>query len=175
MTQLPHIRMSRTIDLRTTAGSQSRSMLKRSIEKSTVIKLFPEPFEPTPCTGRLPTEDALQFRLIPICMVLVVRWIVVPDGPARCARRRATSCGPTRSSPSTTRRSTPSGEALVRLQALRAVPTARREPTTSPETTEVGFFGRHELPPLSTGRVTVAQVARMFEHHDRPDLPTDFD
>ena len=26
-----------------------------------------------------------------------------------------------------------------------------------------------------TGRVTVAQVARMFEHHDRPDLPTDFD
>ncbi len=49
------------------------------------------------------------------------------------------------------------------------------EATTSVETTEVGFFGRHELPPLSTGRVTEAQVARMFAHLDQPDLPTDFD
>jgi ADP-ribose pyrophosphatase YjhB (NUDIX family) len=49
------------------------------------------------------------------------------------------------------------------------------EAATSHETTAVGFFGRHELPPLSLGRVTEAQVARMFEHHDHPDLPTDFD
>jgi len=49
------------------------------------------------------------------------------------------------------------------------------EETTSLETTAVGFFGRHELPPLSVGRVTEAQIARMFEHHDHPDLPTDFD
>lgn len=49
------------------------------------------------------------------------------------------------------------------------------EPSTSIETTAVGFFGRDELPPLSTPRVTEAQIARMFEHHDHPDLPTDFD
>src|SRR5262249_10889828 len=48
-------------------------------------------------------------------------------------------------------------------------------PKTSLETLEVGFFGRDELPPLSIPRNTSAQVLRMFEHLDRPDLPTDFD
>jgi ADP-ribose pyrophosphatase YjhB (NUDIX family) len=44
------------------------------------------------------------------------------------------------------------------------------------ETLEIGFFGQDELPhPLSTSRVTHAQLLRMFEHLRNPDLPTDFD
>jgi ADP-ribose pyrophosphatase YjhB (NUDIX family) len=46
---------------------------------------------------------------------------------------------------------------------------------TSDETSEVAFFGRHELPPLSQGRSTAAQIDRMFEHRDNPQLPTEFD
>lgn len=46
---------------------------------------------------------------------------------------------------------------------------------TSYETTGVDFFREDDLPPLSTGRVTEAQINRLFEHHRRPDLPTDFD
>ena len=48
-------------------------------------------------------------------------------------------------------------------------------PATSVETDAVGFFGKGEIPPLSPGRVTAIQLARMFEHLERPDLPTDFD
>jgi hypothetical protein len=48
-------------------------------------------------------------------------------------------------------------------------------PAPSLETSEVGFFARDALPPLSTGRVTEAQIQRMFAHHDHPDLPTDVD
>jgi len=48
-------------------------------------------------------------------------------------------------------------------------------PTRSIETLEVAFFGMDELPPLSTPRVTEAQVRRMFEHLAHPELPTDFD
>ncbi len=40
---------------------------------------------------------------------------------------------------------------------------------------EVGFFGADEIPELSVGRVTTKQIARFFEHHADPDLPTDFD
>jgi ADP-ribose pyrophosphatase YjhB (NUDIX family) len=43
------------------------------------------------------------------------------------------------------------------------------------ETDEVGFFAEGEIPPLSTGRVTPAQIRRMFEHRRSPHLPTDFD
>lgn len=43
------------------------------------------------------------------------------------------------------------------------------------ETDGVAFYARGEMPPLSTGRVTAAQIERLFEHHRRPDLPTDFD
>lgn len=46
---------------------------------------------------------------------------------------------------------------------------------TSIETEAVGFFGEDDLPPLSIGRVTPAQIHRFFEHHRQPDLPTDFD
>ena len=45
----------------------------------------------------------------------------------------------------------------------------------SHETSEVGFFGREEIPSLSTARVTLRQVERLFEHHRNRDLPTEFD
>jgi ADP-ribose pyrophosphatase YjhB (NUDIX family) len=45
----------------------------------------------------------------------------------------------------------------------------------SDETSAVAFFRRHELPPLSLGRTTAAQIDRMFEHREHPELPTDFD
>src|SRR5215471_11062344 len=38
------------------------------------------------------------------------------------------------------------------------------------ETSEVAFFGWEEIPPLSTTRVTVHQVDRLFEHHTHRDL-----
>jgi ADP-ribose pyrophosphatase YjhB (NUDIX family) len=43
------------------------------------------------------------------------------------------------------------------------------------ETSEVAFFPRNALPPLSIGRTTPAQIERMFEHAQEPHLPTDFD
>jgi ADP-ribose pyrophosphatase YjhB (NUDIX family) len=46
---------------------------------------------------------------------------------------------------------------------------------TSVETSEVGFFARDALPPLSLGRVTAAQIERMFDHAADTSLPTDFD
>lgn len=49
------------------------------------------------------------------------------------------------------------------------------EPTTSLETSEVGFFTPDRIPPLSTPRVNAAQLRRMFDHRDDPTLPTDFD
>jgi ADP-ribose pyrophosphatase YjhB (NUDIX family) len=44
----------------------------------------------------------------------------------------------------------------------------------SNETSEVDFFARDALPPLSLGRTTAAHIDRMFEHRDHPDWPTDF-
>ena len=43
------------------------------------------------------------------------------------------------------------------------------------ETLDTAFFGPDELPPLSTPRVTEAQIRRMFAHLADPALPTDFD
>jgi len=43
------------------------------------------------------------------------------------------------------------------------------------ETSEVAFFARNELPTLSVGRATAAQIERMFRHAEEPGLPTDFD
>jgi ADP-ribose pyrophosphatase YjhB (NUDIX family) len=48
-------------------------------------------------------------------------------------------------------------------------------PRTGHETAEVSWFGRDALPPLSVQRNTPQQLARLFEHHDQPDLPADFD
>jgi ADP-ribose pyrophosphatase YjhB (NUDIX family) len=46
---------------------------------------------------------------------------------------------------------------------------------TSYETTGVGFFALHDLPPLSLTRVTAAQIELLFEHARRPELPVSFD
>lgn len=43
------------------------------------------------------------------------------------------------------------------------------------ETGDFGWFAEDALPDLSTGRVTVAQIARFFAHLRQSDLPTDFD
>jgi ADP-ribose pyrophosphatase YjhB (NUDIX family) len=43
------------------------------------------------------------------------------------------------------------------------------------ETSEVAFFARDELPALSVGRTTAAQIEGMFRHAEEPGLPTDFD
>lgn len=43
------------------------------------------------------------------------------------------------------------------------------------ETSEVAFFARDNLPPLSTGRTTAEQIECMFRHVDDPALPTEFD
>jgi len=49
-------------------------------------------------------------------------------------------------------------------------------PAPGPETSEVAFFARGDIPAdLSIGRVLRFQIERMFEHADSPDLPTDFD
>ena len=45
----------------------------------------------------------------------------------------------------------------------------------SDETSEVAFFPRDALPPLSLGRTTAAQIERMFQHAERPNLAADFD
>jgi ADP-ribose pyrophosphatase YjhB (NUDIX family) len=45
----------------------------------------------------------------------------------------------------------------------------------SDETSEVAFFTRHELPPLSLGRTTAAQIYRMFHHREHMTLAADFD
>ncbi len=45
----------------------------------------------------------------------------------------------------------------------------------SDETSDVAFFARDDLPPLSLGRTTSAQIDRMFQHAQHPELPTDFD
>jgi ADP-ribose pyrophosphatase YjhB (NUDIX family) len=47
--------------------------------------------------------------------------------------------------------------------------------TTSVETDAVEFFPVAALPPLSMGRVTPSEIARVYEHHLNRGLPTDFD
>jgi ADP-ribose pyrophosphatase YjhB (NUDIX family) len=48
-------------------------------------------------------------------------------------------------------------------------------PADALETLDVGWFDVDDLPPLSTSRVTEAQLLRMREHRREPDRPTDFD
>jgi hypothetical protein len=43
------------------------------------------------------------------------------------------------------------------------------------ETDAVGFFAPDDLPPMSLGRSTPRQVARMLDHWRERALPTDFD
>jgi ADP-ribose pyrophosphatase YjhB (NUDIX family) len=49
------------------------------------------------------------------------------------------------------------------------------EARASDETSEVAFFARNELPALSLGRTTAAQIDRMFHHGEHPELAADFD
>jgi ADP-ribose pyrophosphatase YjhB (NUDIX family) len=49
------------------------------------------------------------------------------------------------------------------------------EARPSNETSEVAFFARDALPPLSIGRSSAAQIERMFEHHADLSLATEFD
>ncbi|MEJ0007813.1 MAG: NUDIX hydrolase [Steroidobacteraceae bacterium] len=49
------------------------------------------------------------------------------------------------------------------------------EARTSVETTGVAFFPHDQLPPLSLGRITAAQIERVFRHHRQRNLPTEFD
>lgn len=48
-------------------------------------------------------------------------------------------------------------------------------PSDSIETDGVAFFDRNALPELSLTRITPAQLATMFVHHDEPARMTDFD
>jgi len=49
-------------------------------------------------------------------------------------------------------------------------------PQSGLETSEVAFFAEQELPAeLSTSRVLLSQLKRMFDHMRRPELPTEFD
>ncbi len=43
------------------------------------------------------------------------------------------------------------------------------------ETSEIGFFGRHDLPALSTGRTNADQVELLFRHAENRELPAEFD
>src|ERR1700682_1001765 len=43
-------------------------------------------------------------------------------------------------------------------------------PRIRDETSEVAFFPRDALPPLSLGRTTAAQIERMFQHAEQPEL-----
>jgi ADP-ribose pyrophosphatase YjhB (NUDIX family) len=49
------------------------------------------------------------------------------------------------------------------------------EPRIGHEISEVSWFSRDALPPLSLGRNTPAVLAKLFEHADDPDLHADFD
>lgn len=49
------------------------------------------------------------------------------------------------------------------------------EATESHETTGVQFFAPDDIPSLSVSRTLPFQIARMFDHHRTPALPTDFD
>jgi ADP-ribose pyrophosphatase YjhB (NUDIX family) len=48
-------------------------------------------------------------------------------------------------------------------------------PQKSNETDDAQFFAEDQLPPLSLTRVTPSQIAHLFEHFRRPELPTSFD
>jgi ADP-ribose pyrophosphatase YjhB (NUDIX family) len=49
------------------------------------------------------------------------------------------------------------------------------EARPSNETSDVEFFSLDNLPPLSIGRSTAAQIELMFRHRDNPGLATEFD
>jgi ADP-ribose pyrophosphatase YjhB (NUDIX family) len=46
---------------------------------------------------------------------------------------------------------------------------------TSHETSDSGFFDRHQLPPLSAKRITASQISLLYEFHDHPGKDVVFD
>ncbi len=48
-------------------------------------------------------------------------------------------------------------------------------PRASVETDQIAFFAEHELPDLSTSRITEAQIHTLFRHHRMPNLAAEFD
>lgn len=64
---------------------------------------------------------------------------------------------------------------LYRLFFRCALVTPDASPAAGLETHDVDWFARDALPPLSLPRITARQITRMFDHHDQPDLPTDFE
>jgi ADP-ribose pyrophosphatase YjhB (NUDIX family) len=50
-----------------------------------------------------------------------------------------------------------------------------RQAASDDEVDAVDWFALDELPPLSTGRTTRGQIELALAHHERPDLPTEFD
>jgi ADP-ribose pyrophosphatase YjhB (NUDIX family) len=61
------------------------------------------------------------------------------------------------------------------LKAVVACTLVGGEATPSMETDAVEWFGRDELPELSTGRTSLRLLQRAFDHHDDPGLPPDVD
>jgi ADP-ribose pyrophosphatase YjhB (NUDIX family) len=57
---------------------------------------------------------------------------------------------------------------FIRCELLSQVPAGSAE-------TEARFFGGGAIPELSVARVTVEQIARLFEHYRHPEWPTDLD
>ena len=49
------------------------------------------------------------------------------------------------------------------------------EPVENAEVDGIGFFAEDDLPKLSVTRITSEEIARCFEHHRNPEMPTDFD
>ena len=49
------------------------------------------------------------------------------------------------------------------------------EAKPSIETSEIGFFGKNELPDLSIQRITPRQIARCYAHYADKSLPTEYD
>jgi ADP-ribose pyrophosphatase YjhB (NUDIX family) len=48
-------------------------------------------------------------------------------------------------------------------------------PSAGPEVTDIGWFARGALPPLSARRTSSAQLDRLWHLYDHPDLPPDLD
>jgi ADP-ribose pyrophosphatase YjhB (NUDIX family) len=74
----------------------------------------------------------------------------------------------------TQRHTPPSAFSIVKLFFLCALEGGA--PRTSMETSEVGWFGEHDIPSdLSLGRTLPRQIARMFAHWRQPGLAAEFE
>jgi ADP-ribose pyrophosphatase YjhB (NUDIX family) len=108
-------------------------------------------------------------------------WIDIGESPAEAAAREVKEesgivCAPRKLFAVVDRNKHPHGPLLFHVYKLFFLcDLIGGEATTSLETTEVGFFAEHQLPPLSRTRVLESQISRAFRHREDPTLPTDFD